>query len=220
MNHIDNPEINDNRKYTYSEKNDTHRIEYDIIEKWIPQNAKIIDLGCGDGNLMSFIQKQKNTICKGIEISESGVEIAQNRGLDVVQGRIDVKLPFENQAFDYSICNVTMQMVEYPEVLFTEMLRISKVQIISFPNFAYFSNRFQLFFGGRMPKKMLFGYNWYNTGHIHQFSIQDFYDLLNQYNLKVINKDFLPYNQGVMKMIANINPNFFQRIAIFQITNK
>ncbi len=220
MNHIDNPEINDNRKYTYSKENDSHRIEYDIIEKWIPHNAKIIDLGCGDGNLLSYIQKQKNAICKGIEISESGVEIAQNRGLDVIQGRIDVKLPFDNQCFDYSICNVTMQMVEYPEILFTEMLRISKIQIISFPNFAYFSNRFQLFFGGRMPKKMLFGYNWYNTGHIHQFSIQDFYDLLNQHNLKVTNKDFLPHNQGFMKMIANINPNFFQRIAIFQVTNK
>ena len=172
--HIDKNPHHDNRNYNYQGFEDDHRSEYDYILNMIPQNAMVIDLGCGNGALLQLLTKRKNAKVQGVEISSSGTDICLKKNIPCLQAPIDQILPFPDNAFDYAICNVTLQMVNYPEILLSEMNRISKHQIISFPNFAWYKNRLQLLIHGIMPKAQLFGYNWYNTGHIHQLSIKDF----------------------------------------------
>lgn len=210
---IDNPLLNDNRDYQYNGEY-YNRHEFSVIKNWIPKNSKIIDLGCGNGALMSYLKKE-NIDVEGIEIAKSGVEVCLKNGLKVIRGAIDEKATYQiysDYQFDYSICNVTIQMVKYPEILINEMKRISKYQIISFPNFAYLENRFDLFFNGVMPRKMLYRYKWYNTGHIHQLSIKDFKNFCRENNLRIIKrKDF-----GCFSFISQwLWPNLFSKESIF-----
>ena len=144
MSNIDSPLFNDNRNYDYSAASTEDREEYKLICELVEPNSNVIDLGCGNGSLLEKLIKEKNVTAEGVELSESGVEVCKEKGLKVLKGKIDEKLPFADNSFDYSICNVTIQMVMYPEVLLSEMKRISKYQIVSFPNFAHYKNRIDL----------------------------------------------------------------------------
>lgn len=206
----------DNRNYDYTSNYSEVRNEYEIILKTISRDAKVIDLGCGDGSLMHLLQKELNAECTGVEISLSGVENGISKGLNIKHGKIDEHLAFEDNQFDYAICNVTIQMVLYPEILFSEMIRISKKQIISFPNFAFYKNRIDLLLKGRMPKPMLFNYDWFNTGHIHQFSINDFLSFVKNYNnMRVVSLDFAQPENSFKKLLSKKYPNLFVPIPIF-----
>ncbi len=118
----------DNRKYVFDINSHVYRDEYSIISDLINNNSKIIDLGCGDGSLIEYVKERKNVDSIGIEIASSGVKAAKVKGLQVTQGKIDQILPYNNNEFDYAICNVTLQMVMNPEILIKEMVRISKYQ--------------------------------------------------------------------------------------------
>jgi len=213
---INSPLFNDNRNYDYSQTFIEDREEYKLICELIEPNSRVIDLGCGNGSLLQKLIKEKNVIGEGIELSSSGVEACNKKGLKVIQGKIDEKLPFADNLFDYSICNVTIQMVMYPEVLLSEMKRISKYQIVSFPNFAHYKNRLDLLFKGRMPKPMLFGYKWYSTGHIHQLSIKDFYELVNDVGgLKILKVKALGSRNPLKDFLLKYFPNVFQILNVF-----
>lgn len=212
---INSPLYNDNRSYDYSNTFREEREEYNLICEMVEPNTKVIDLGCGNGSLLEKLIKEKNVIGEGVELVSSGVEACEIKGLKVLQGRIDEKLPFDDNSFDYSICNVTIQMVMYPEVLLSEMKRISKYQIVSFPNFAHYKNRLDLLFKGRMPKPMLFGYKWYNTGHIHQLSIKDFYELVDDVGgLSILKLEYLIKMNSIKKILASVFSNLFVPIII------
>jgi methionine biosynthesis protein MetW len=218
---INSPLVNDNRSYDYSSHPEEERKEYDFISSCINTGAKVIDLGCGNGSLLIKLINEKGVSAKGIELSKSGVEICKKKGLDVIEGRIDEKLPFADNEFDYSICNVTIQMVNYPEALISEMKRISRYQIISFPNFAFYKNRFDLLLKGRMPKPMLFGYKWYSTGHIHQLSVNDFFELLDDTGgLHLVKSFFEPSNSRIKNYFIKRFPNLFQVLMIFLFEKK
>ncbi|SFV27483.1 methionine biosynthesis protein MetW [Thermoflavifilum thermophilum] len=213
---IDHPEINDNRNYNYLAFPVEERPEYSRIVSMIQAKSRVIDLGCGNGSLLQRLIKEKEVKAYGIELSESGVTICKEKGLQVEQGYIDERLPFQENAFDYAICNVTIQMVRYPEVLLTEMKRIAKYQIISFPNFAFYKNRIEMIIKGRMPKKMLFGYSWYNTGHIHQLSIKDMIELIQTIGgLKIIKIDVDETGKKLKNKIIQLFPNLFCVVPIF-----
>ena len=215
-NAIDKIKNNDNRKYDYSKFPESERVEYDSVINLIEPNSNVVDLGCGNGTLLKRIISEKKANGKGVEISPSGVETCKNKGLDVIKSAIDAELPFEENQFDYSICNVTIQMVTYPEMLLKEMKRISKYQIISFPNFAFYKNRIDLFFKGRMPNPLLFGYTWYNTGHIHQLSIRDFYRLLNDVGgIKILRLDYPDVKNSLKNLLMKKFPNMFVPLPIF-----
>ncbi len=213
---IDNPVSNDNRNYDYTLYPSIEREEYNIICEMVESGSRIIDLGCGNGSLIEKLIKEKKVSAAGLEISKSGVDACLKKGLNVFSSKIDEPLQFEDNSFDYAICNVTIQMVNYPEVLIKEMKRISKYQIISFPNFGFYKNRFDLLLNGRMPRPMLFKYTWYNTGHIHQLSIKDFYNLLNDVgHLKIINHDFVKTESELKNYFLRKMPNFFQSLPVF-----
>lgn len=220
MSKIDSPFFNDNRNYDYSNVFSEEREEYKLICDLVEPNKTVIDLGCGNGSLLEKLIKEKKVTCEGIELSDSGVEVCKVKGLKVHKGRIDEKLPFEDNSFDYSICNVTIQMVMYPEVLLSEMKRISKYQIVSFPNFAHYKNRLDMLFRGRMPKPMLFGYKWYSTGHIHQLSIKDFYELVEGIGkLKVLKEVYISGENSIKKIAISFFPNLFAPIILLLLAS-
>ncbi|HAP34538.1 MAG TPA: methionine biosynthesis protein MetW [Bacteroidetes bacterium] len=213
---IDDPNINDNRKYDYSNHHDSERSEYPIIVDMVKPNSRVIDLGCGNGTLLAMLKKEKNIVDCGLEISETGVAVCKERGLNVSFGRIDERLPFDDNAFDYAICNVTIQMVMYPEILLKEMKRVSKYQIVSFPNFAFWKNRFDLLLNGRMPRPMMFNYSWYGTGHIHQLSFRDFSQLVDDIGgLRIVERRFTEPNDPIRKIIASMFPDLFHLLGIY-----
>ncbi|MBK7632176.1 MAG: methyltransferase domain-containing protein [Ignavibacteriales bacterium] len=213
---INSPKYNDNRKYDYSFTENEDRNEYSRIVDLISPNSKVIDMGCGNGSLLNLLKEKKNIQEFGIELSESGVEVCRKKELNVVQGRIDEELKITDNAFDYAICNVTIQMVNYPEILLKEMKRISKRQIISFPNFGFYKNRIDFLAKGRMPKPMLFGYSWYSTGHLHQLTIKDFYELIIYVEgIKVINVVLEKSSNPIKNYFLTRYPNLFQVLPIF-----
>lgn len=209
--------MNDNRKYDYAVYPGEKRDEYGIISQWIREEAKVLDLGCGNGSLIGMLQSEKRCACKGIELSASGVEACLQQGLEVRQGRIDEALPFADNSFDYAVCNVTIQMVMYPEILLNEMKRVAERQVVSFPNFAYFKNRLDLLLNGRMPRQLLFGYNWYDTGHIHQLSLDDFHRLVQEAGgLRITRRSAVPVGFAILDQLGKWLPNLFQKIIVVE----
>jgi len=214
----------DNRDYHYSKNSLINRTEFDDIIKLIEPKSSVIDLACGDGNLLQRLRKEKKvTNSFGIELSASGVTSTRRKGLKAKQGRIDRPLTeIKNKQFEYSIVNVTLQMVMYPEVLVDEMIRISRYQIISFPNFGYLPNRIEMLTTGRMPKIMLFGYTWYSTGQIHQLSIADFEDFVRERKYRVVNRVFImPKIQFLIpEFLHSKFPNSTSTLAIYLLGGK
>ena len=215
---LDNPKLNDNRDYMYSDTGFYFRQEFPIISDLIATGSKVIDLGCGNGSMMAYVLEKKAVDIIGVEITQSGIENCIKHNLLAKLGAIDKKntyIDFKDDQFDYAICNVTLQMVMYPEVLLSEMRRISRFQIISFPNFAYFGNRFDLMFNGCMPRPMLHSYSWYNTGHIHQLSVRDFKNYCHVNNWKIMKE----VNLGCFRKLADVClQNFFSKESIFLLS--
>jgi methionine biosynthesis protein MetW len=210
--------MNDNRNYKYSIDSVSKRGEFKIVSRFVSKRAKVIDLACGDGTLLKLLKEKKNVKGLGVELAPSGVKAAKRKGVMSIQSRIDVKLPFKDNEFDYAICNVTLHMVMYPETLVSEMVRISKKQIITFPNFAHFLNRLELLFFGRMPQLMLYGYKWFSTGEIHQLSIKDFEQFCLKNNIKILKTEH--YGPGRLLSIpiyplVKLFPNVFASMAVF-----
>lgn len=215
--------MNDNRNYYYDINSITRRLEFVDIAKWIKKGSTVIDLACGDGSLLFYLQKEKEIRqADGIDISKSGIDAARKKGITAKQGRIDAPLTYiRNNSYDYSICNVTLQMVMYPERVIQEMCRISTFQIISFPNFAYFPNRLEMLLKGRMPQIMLFGYTWYSTGEIHQLSIADFEDYCKYNKIKITERIYkTPGNTLLPKRLNKIFPNFAALMGIYLLSGK
>lgn len=213
--------MSDNRKYQYSVNSVTSRSEYPIILKIIPKGKKVIDLACGDGSLLALL-KEKGVSGYGIEKSLSGVKSARAKGLEVTVGSVDRPLAFPDNFFDYAICNVTLQMVTYPDVLLKEMMRISKKQIISFPNFAYLPNRLELLFKGRMPKTMLIGHTWDSTGFLHQLSHLDFLDYCQEHKIKIskLFGFYPPRFLFIPQNILRLFPSLFLHVGIYLTQKK
>ena len=209
----------DNRNYNYSSLEQEEREEYKYVIEFIELHSRVIDLGCGNGSLMKKLAQEKNVDIRGIDISESAVEVCRMKGLKAERGEIDKLLNISDNSFDYSICNVTMQMVMYPEVLLKEMKRISKYQVVSFPNFAFYKNRLDLLLNGRMPKPMLPDHSWYNTGHIHQFSVKDFFELINSVGgLKGLERKDMKSHNPIKRFLTKNIPNLFSGLPVFLLT--
>jgi len=189
-----------------------------IITNLIEPNSKILDLGCGDGELLLLLKEKKNVIPYGIEISENRILKCIEKGVPVIQADIDNGLKeYPTNSFDYVLLSQTLQATKRPFFVIKEMLRVGKKCIVSFPNFAYVANRFYLFFKGRMPKTRLLPYNWYDSPDIHHLTISDFYKFCKEFNIKILKKIFLKFKQDKMKEIK-LFPNLFAQLGIFVIT--
>jgi methionine biosynthesis protein MetW len=155
--------------------NDFEHVGYDLIIAVVPDGAKILDLGCGDGELLARLRKLKGASTYGVEISAEGVSRCVERGLYCYQGDIDEGLAdYRDNSFDYVILNQTLQITKRPAYVLSEMMRISRNAIVSFPNFGHIKTRLQLLLDGTMPKNELLPYEWHETPNIHLLTIRDF----------------------------------------------
>ena len=192
------------------------RPEYKYIVKWIEPRSKVLDLGCGDGSLGELLIKNKNCEVYGIEIDENGVKQSIAKGVKAILGNIDEGLNFEDKSFDYVVINVTLQMVYRPDFVMAEALRVGEKVIASFPNFAHIIARFEVLLG-RFPKSPLFGYEWYNTRHIHLFSVKDFLEYMKKLKVEIIKEQFLWLDSKSESVLSNLFPNLFSGTAIFMV---
>ncbi len=206
--------MNDNRNYDYSSWGFSNRKEYDIVVDWIPPGARVIDLACGNGSMMKLLCDKKSVEIEGLDIAQTGVDFCRKHGFSARVAPIDQATSYadyRDRQFDYAVCNVTVQMVMYPEVLLAQMKRIARCQIVSFPNFAHWSNRLDLLFCGRMPRPMIFGYDWYSTGHIHHLSVADFRSFCVAHDLRIKRERYLDR----WPWLAQVRPNLFATVAVF-----
>jgi methionine biosynthesis protein MetW len=213
--------MNDNRNYDYTDWQFHTRAEFHTIADWITPGTKVIDLACGNGSLMKLLKEQKGVECEGLDLAPTGVDFCRRHGLNARVAAIDQAASYAGYSdgqFDYAVCNVTVQMVTYPEVLLAQMQRIARRQIVSFPNFAYLPNRLDLLLHGRMPKPMIFGYDWYSTGHIHHLSVTDFRGFCRTHGMKIIREHHTgpALGRGRWPVIAQAWPNLFSIVAIFE----
>ena len=179
--------------------------EFNIIAKLVEKNAKVLDVGCGDGELMKYINENITNDIRGLEISKNNVQKCIEKGLTVIEGDAEKDLKqFPKSSFDYVILSQTLQAFLDPENVINELLRVGKKAIVTIPNFGYWKVRLHLLFRGTMPITKDLPNEWYNTPNLHMCTIKDFVNYCNKKNIK-INSSNLSYK------------NLFSQLGIFVI---
>jgi methionine biosynthesis protein MetW len=161
--------------------------EYKLIVDMIESGASVLDLGCGNGDLLAILKKERGIVrSQGIEIDENAVYSCVAKGVSVFHGDIDSGLSeYSDKSFDYVILNQTFQQVKKPDVVLQEALRVGGKVIVGFPNFAYLTARIHLALRGRAPITRSLPYEWFNTPNIHFLSIADFNDYCRKREIKI-----------------------------------
>ncbi len=163
------------------------KIQDDVLAGLIEINSKVLDVGCGDGNLLLYLKKNKRIDGRGLEINQKYVQECLSKGLAVVEGDAEKDLiNYPNRSFDIAILNQAIQQFYEPRKVLNELLRIAEKAIITIPNFGFWKVRLNLLLTGTMPVTKTLPHSWYNTPNLHMSSIKDFYNLCNLDNIKVI----------------------------------
>jgi methionine biosynthesis protein MetW len=188
-----------------------HRIIYSIIEP----DSRVLDLGCGEGELLYPLVRDKHVRAQGIELNDKAIQECVKKGLSVFQDDIENSLlEYPDNSFDYVILNQSMQEVKKVDFVIQEALRIGNKVIVGFPNFAYIKSRLSLFFQGKSPITESLPYLWYDTPNVRFLSITDFKDFCVGKNIRIVEAHYLGE-----KAIERIFPNLFALNAVFVLTN-
>jgi methionine biosynthesis protein MetW len=162
------------------------RVDLLVLVDMVEPGSRALDVGCGDGSLLQILAEQRGVDCRGIELSQAGVNECVAKGLSVVQGDADADLvDYPDNAFDFVILSQTLQATRRPREVLQHMLRIGRRAIVSFPNFGHWRVRAQLAFTGRMPRTKTLGHEWYDTPNIHLCTIEDFVDLVQSIDARI-----------------------------------
>ena len=181
------------------------RPDLQIIADNIAQGARVLDVGCGTGDLMAALRDSKGVDARGMEIDAAGVTEAVARGLSVIQGDADSDLAdYPDGAFDYAILSQTLQTTVRPDLVLEQLLRIGRKAFVSFPNFAQWRIRFSLMYGGRMPVTRQLPARWYDTPNIHHVTVDDFRSFLKERSIIVEGAWFLRGDKGTTSAAANL----------------
>tara|TARA_B100001027_G_scaffold52162_1_gene34786 strand:+ start:4097 stop:4693 length:597 start_codon:yes stop_codon:yes gene_type:complete len=193
--------------------------EFKIIANSIQKNKSILDIGCGDGELMKFIYENISNKIRGLEISKNNVQICIQKGLTVIEGNAEMDLQqFPNNSFDYVILSQTLQAFLNPEKVINDLLRIGKTSIVTIPNFGYWKVRFNLLFKGTMPVTKTLPNEWYNTPNLHMCSIKDFVNFCNKRKINLFKSLALTNNKVSSINKFNLNfKNLTSELGIFLI---
>ncbi len=190
--------------------------EHQIIARMVTPGSSVLDLGCGNGELMSILKKDRGVNkLQGIEIDEQAIYRCVARGLSVFHGDIDTGLSeYEDKSFDFVILNQSLQQVKKPDAVLTEALRVGRQVIVGFPNFAYYKARYQLGILGRAPVTRSLPFQWFDTPNLHFLSIADFITYCHQRNITIEKTAYLNGTRTV-----KLFPNLLALLAVLLISS-
>jgi len=190
--------------------------DYDSIVSLIEPETRVLDLGCGKGELLLRLIKERQVQGRGVEINQDAVIECIQKGLSVFQGNINEGLDdYGQDTYDYVILNQTLQVLDRPDVVIEEMLRVGKKVIVSFPNFGYWRVRARYFFSGRMPRTLKLPDEWYNTPNIHLLTIKDFKVFCRERNIRILTSLSLLSTPSLGAGWSQAWPNLFADEGIF-----
>ena len=190
------------------------RSDYAIIGELVEPNTRVLDLGCGEGELLEWLAHNKNVDARGVEIAGPKVQAAISRGVSVFQSDIDAGLAdFPDDAFDYVILSQTLQETRHPREVLREMLRVGLRGIVAFPNFGHWAVRLSMLISGRAPRTTLFPYDWYNSPNIHFLTVRDFEELAAAEGFHLERRYFLSGHHSVSML-----PNLMAEVAVYLVS--
>lgn len=196
-------------------RSDGARLDHHIILHWVEAESTVLDLGCGDGDLLELLVREKQVRAQGIEIDEKAIYRCVAKGLSVFHDDIDRGLSeYGDKTFDYVILNQTLQQVRKLDEVLQEALRVGRNVIVGFPNFAHWSVRAQIFFRGRTPVTPSLPYPWYDTPNLHFLSLSDFTDYCQKRGIEIRRRAYWG-ERGLVRFL----PNLFAHNGVFMIAS-
>jgi methionine biosynthesis protein MetW len=194
------------------------RLDLSHIQRWIAPGSRVLDLGCGDGELLEYLRDHREVRGTGLEIDQNNITTAISRGLNVMEQNMDEGLAnFPDDSFDTVVMALALQAVHYPDRVLDEMLRIGREGIVSFPNFGHWRCRLHLGIRGHMPISGFIPYTWYNTPNIHFCTVNDFEGLCRDKGIRILARDVVG-NPHRKPILSSKWPNLFATTAIYHIT--
>ena len=190
------------------------RSDFAVIGRMVTPGSRVLDLGCGEGELLEWLVRHKQVSARGVEISPTQVRRAIARGVSAFQGDLNEGLAdFPDQTFEYVILSQTLQETREPLRVIQEMLRVGKRAIVSFPNFGHWRVRMSMLFSGRSPRTSLFPYEWYETPNIHFLSVRDFERFAEDKDFRVEHRECLAGERRI-----SIALNLRAEVAVFLLS--
>ena len=194
--------------------------EFKVIASLLPNNIRVLDVGCGDGSLMDLLIKEKNIKARGLEINEENVKKCISKGLSVIEGNAETELhQFPDQSFDFAVLSQTLQAFYSPENVLKDLLRIGKSVIVSIPNFGYWKVRTSLLVFGSMPVTKALPDTWYNTPNLHLCTIKDLFKFCLEKNINMDKVVGINKNKTSEIRKSNLElKNLFSELGIFLLS--
>ena len=188
------------------------RPDFDAIAQWIRPNTRVLDLGCGNGDLLQYLTDKRAAKGYGVEINDENLLASVRRSINVIQMDLESGLSvFESNSFDYVVLSQTLQAVQNTELVVKEMLRVGKEGIVTFPNFGYWQHRLDIM-RGRMPVSEDLPYQWYDTPNIHLCTLKDFENFCARLGVKVLERMVLTRGRVIQS-----RANFFGAMAVYRL---
>jgi methionine biosynthesis protein MetW len=186
------------------------RPDFAAIAGWIATGSSVLDLGCGDGTLLRYLQRTRDTRGYGVEIDDASILACVKNGVNVVQSDLERGLSgFEDNSFDYVVLSQTIQAMKNSEIIVREMLRVGREGIVTFPNFGYWKNRLEVM-KGRMPVSENLPYEWFDTPNVHLCAIADFERFCAERDIRILERKVLTHGKAV-----GLLPNLLGALAVY-----
>jgi len=195
--------------------------DFKIISDLIPNGSSVIDVGCNDGSLLQYLNEENNINGRGMEIDQNKVQLCLSKGISVIEGDADVDLfDYPDNLFDFSILTYALQATKSPKTVLSQLVRISKKSIISFPNFGHWKIATSLLLNRKMPISNKLSYSWHETPNLHFCTINDFIDLCEEIDINIEIKANLKTYKFSKYTGKNFFDSYFSEAGLFLISKK